>query len=156
MASEFARLLKQDFSDAKADAEACVTAWRKLSTTMDALTNRHRAHVTGPLHRSWKGDDADSALFFLEDVESRLGVVETEAMAVARVVDTTRIWMESAQTALRNAVRRAEEDRFEVDDDGWVTDPTTADLPRNDPDAQQIVADRSGLLGEYRARITAR
>ncbi|MFE6889783.1 alpha/beta hydrolase [Streptomyces sp. NPDC057694] len=149
MASEFARLLKQDFSD----TEASATAWRTLSTTTDSLTSRHRSRVTGPLHHSWKGDDADSALYFLEDVESRLGVVETEAMAVARVVDTTRVWMENAQTALRNAVRRAEQDHFEVDDDGWVSDPTTADLPHQDPDAQQIVADRNGLLGEYRARI---
>ncbi|WP_353945072.1 alpha/beta hydrolase [Streptomyces sp. HUAS MG91] len=141
--------MKQDFSD----AEASAAAWRKLSTTSDTLTSRHRARVTGPLHHSWKGDDADSALFFLEDVESRLGVVETEAMAVARVVDTTRVWMENAQTALRNAVRRAEQDHFEVDDDGWVTDPTTADLPHQDPDAQQVIADRNGLLGEYRARI---
>ncbi|MER5947733.1 alpha/beta hydrolase [Streptomyces sp. NPDC001904] len=142
-------MLKQDFSDTEAAAEA----WRKLSTTSDSLTSRHRSRVTGPLHHSWKGDDADSALFFLEDVESRLGVVETEAMAVARVVDTTRVWMENAQTALRNAVRRAEQDHFEVDDDGWVTDPTTADLPHQDPDTQQIIADRNGLLGEYRARI---
>ncbi|MYT73312.1 MULTISPECIES: alpha/beta hydrolase [unclassified Streptomyces] len=149
MASDFARLLKQDFSDTEASAEA----WRKLSTTSDSLTSRHRTSVTGPLHHSWKGDDADSALYFLEDVESRLGVVETEAMAVARVVDTTRVWMESAQTALRNAVRRAEQDHFEVDGDGWVTDPTTAGLPHQDPDAQQVIADRNGLLGEYRARI---
>ncbi|MFJ4716062.1 alpha/beta hydrolase [Streptomyces sp. NPDC088785] len=149
MASDFARLLKQDFSD----TEASAAAWRALATTADTLTSRHRTSVTGPLHRSWKGDDADSALFFLEDVESRLSVVETEAMAVARVVDTTRVWMESAQTALRNAVRRAEQDHFAVDGDGWVTDPTTADLPHNDPDARQIIADRNHLLGQYRARI---
>lgn len=149
MAGDFARLMKQDFSDVEATSQA----WRKLSTVMDSLTGRHRTRVTGPLRRSWKGDDADSALFFLEDVESRLGAVETEAMAVASVVDTTRLWMAQAQTDLRNAVRRAEADGFEVDDDGWVTDPTTANLPHNDPDAQQIIADRSGLLGDYRARM---
>ncbi|MEU6366595.1 alpha/beta hydrolase [Streptomyces sp. NPDC046931] len=149
MASDFARLLKQDFSDLDAAAQT----WRKLSTTMDSLTDRHRRQVTGPLHHSWKGDDADSALFYLEDVESRIGVVETEAMAVAEVLDTTRFWMEQAQTDLRNAVRRAEGDGFEVDDDGWISDPTTMDLPRQDPDARMIVADRSALLGQHRAAI---
>ncbi|MFC8515125.1 alpha/beta hydrolase [Streptomyces sp. NPDC057257] len=149
MASDFSRLMKQDFSD----LEAAAKAWRELSTTMDSLTDRHRRQVTGPLHASWKGDDADAALFYLEDVESRIGVVETETMAVAEVLDTTKFWMEAAQTDLRNAVRRAEEDHFEVDGDGWVTDPTTDDLPRQDPDARQIIADRSGLLGEHRAAI---
>ncbi|MET9383162.1 alpha/beta hydrolase [Streptomyces sp. NPDC002928] len=149
MASDFSRLMKQDFSD----LEAAAKAWRSLSTTMDSLTDRHRRQVTGPLHASWKGDDADAALFYLEDVESRIGVVETEAMAVAEVLDTTKFWMEQSQTDLRNAVRRAEEDHFEVDDDGWVSDPTTDDLPRQDPDARAIIADRSALLGEHRARI---
>lgn len=149
MASDFSRLMKQDFSD----LEAAAKTWRELSTTMDSLTDRHRRQVTGPLHASWKGDDADAALFYLEDVESRIGVVETEAMAVAEVLDTTKFWMEAAQTDLRNAVRRAEEDHFEVDGDGWVSDPTTAGLPHQDPDAQQIIADRSGLLGEHRAAI---
>ena len=149
MASDFSRLMKQDFSD----LEAAAKTWRELSTTMDSLTDRHRRQVTGPLHASWKGDDADAALFYLEDVESRIGVVETEAMAVAEVLDTTKFWMEAAQTDLRNAVRRAEEDRFEVDGDGTITDPTTADLPHQDPDAQQIIAGRSGLLGEHRAAV---
>ncbi|CAL9425536.1 hypothetical protein SUDANB145_01939 [Streptomyces sp. enrichment culture] len=149
MASDFSRLMKQDFSD----LEAAAASWRGLSTTMDGLTDRHRRQVTGPLHQSWKGDDADAALFYLEDVESRIGVVETEAMAVASVLETTKFWMEQAQTKLRSAVRRAEQDHFRVDDDGWVSDPTTDDLPRQDPDAQAIIADRSGLLGEYRAAI---
>ncbi|MFE6619528.1 alpha/beta hydrolase [Streptomyces sp. NPDC057740] len=149
MASDFSRLMKQDFSD----LEAAAKSWRGLSTTMDTLTDRHRRQVTGPLHQSWEGDDANAALFYLEDVESRIGVVETEAMAIASVLESTRFWMEQAQTTLRNAVRRAENDRFKVDDDGWVSDPTTTDLPRQDPDAQRIIADRSGLLGEHRAAI---
>jgi hypothetical protein len=149
VASDFSRLMHQDFSD----LEAAAKSWRALSTTMDSLTDRHRRQVTGPLHHSWKGDDANAALYYLEDVESRIGVVETEAMAVAEVLDTTRFWMEQSQTDLRNAVQRAEQDRFEVDGDGWVSDPTTGDLPRQDPDAQQIVADRSALLGEHRAAI---
>ncbi|WP_320777682.1 alpha/beta hydrolase [Streptomyces sp. CRN 30] len=149
MASDFTRLMKQDFSD----LEAAAKSWRALSTTADSLVERHRHQVTGPLHHAWKGDDADAALFYLEDVESRLGVVETEAMAVAEVLDTTGFWMEAAQTKLRNAVRRAEENHFEVDDDGWVSDPTTADLPRQDPDTQALIAERSALLGEHRAGI---
>ncbi|MEV6949650.1 hypothetical protein AB0N07_48700 [Streptomyces sp. NPDC051172] len=94
MASEFSRLMKQDFSD----LEAAAKTWRELSTTMDSLTDRHRRQVTGPLHASWKGDDADAALFYLEDVESRIGVVETEAMAVAEVPDLlSRLWTVPAE-----------------------------------------------------------
>ncbi|MCF2536999.1 alpha/beta hydrolase [Streptomyces nigra] len=149
MASDFSRLMKQDFSD----LEAAVKIWRGLSTTTDSLTDRHRRQVTGPLHQSWKGDDADAALFYLEDVESRIAVVETEAMAIAEVLDTTRFWMEQAQTDLRNAVRRAEQDGFDVDEDGWVSDRTTSDLPRQDPDAQQLIAERNRLLTEHRAAM---
>ena len=141
--------MKQDFSD----LEAASKAWRQLSSIMDGLTDRHRHKVTGPLHHSWKGDDADAALYFLEDVESRIGVVETEAMAIATVLETTRFWMEQAQTDLRNAVSRAEENDYKVDNDGWVSDPTTADLPHQAPDAQQLIMDRNGPLGEYRQRI---
>lgn len=149
MASDFSRLMKQDFSD----LEAAVKIWRGLSTTTDSLTDRHRRQVTGPLHQSWKGDDADAALFYLEDVESRIAVVETEAMAIAEVLDTTRFWMEQAQTDLRNAVRRAEQDGFHVDEDGWVSDRTTSDLPRQDPDAQQLIAERNRLLTEHRGAM---
>ncbi|MER6016017.1 alpha/beta hydrolase [Streptomyces bluensis] len=148
MASDFSRLMKQDFSD----IEAAAKAWHELSTTMDSVTDRHRKQVTGPLYHSWKGDDAESALFYLEDVESRIGVVETEAMAIATVLKTTGFWMEQAQNALRNAVRRAEEDDFEVDDDGLISDRMIADLPRN----SQVVAEaRGALLQEHRARIDA-
>ncbi|THA24555.1 hypothetical protein E4198_07170 [Streptomyces sp. RKND-216] len=61
--------------------------------------------------------------------------------------------MEQAQTDLRNAVQSAERNRYKVDDDGWVSDPTTEGLPRQSTDAQQIIMDRSGPLGEYRGRI---
>ncbi|MFI1732730.1 alpha/beta hydrolase [Streptomyces acidicola] len=146
MASDFSRLMKQDFSD----IEAAAKAWHGLSTTMDSVTDRHRKQVTGPLYHSWKGDDAESALFYLEDVESRIGVVETEAMAIATVLKTTGFWMEQAQNKLRNAVRRAEEDDFEVDTDGLISDRMIADLPRN----SQVVAEaRGALLQEHRARI---
>ncbi|MCT9079494.1 alpha/beta hydrolase family protein [Streptomyces fulvoviolaceus] len=148
MASDFSRLMKQDFSD----LEAAAKAWRELSTTMDSLTDRHRRQVTGPLHQSWKGDDADAALYYLEDVESRIGVVETEAMAMAEVMDTTKFWMEQAQTDLRNAVRRAEEDGLAVDGDGEISDPVLADLPRSN----QVVAEERGILrAEHRAAIDA-
>lgn len=146
MASDFSRLMKQDFSD----LEAAAKAWRELSTTMDSLTDRHRRQVTGPLHHSWKGDDAEAGLYYLEDVESRIGVVETEAMAIASVLESTKFWMEQAQTELRNAVRRAEEDGFEVDADGSITDRVIADLPRSN----QVVAESRGpLLQEHRTRI---
>lgn len=69
-------------------------------------------------------------------------MVETEAMAIASVLETTGFSMKQAQTDLRNAVRSAEENRYEVDDDGWVSDPTTDGLPANDPDAQQMIMDR--------------
>ncbi|WP_194236056.1 alpha/beta hydrolase [Streptomyces acidicola] len=146
MASDFSRLMKQDFSD----LEAAAKAWRGLSTTMDSLTDRHRRQVTGPLHHSWQGDDADSALYYLEDVESRIGVVETEAMAIASALESTKFWMEQAQTELRNAVRRAEEDGFEVDADGGISDGVIADLPRNN---QVIAEERGALLQEHRTRI---
>ncbi|MFJ6928968.1 hypothetical protein ACIQUP_16905 [Streptomyces nigra] len=42
MASDFSRLMKQDFSD----LEAAVKIWRGLSTTTDSLTDRHRRQVT--------------------------------------------------------------------------------------------------------------
>ncbi|MFE0256153.1 alpha/beta hydrolase [Streptomyces sp. NPDC059010] len=148
MASDFSRLMKQDFSDMEATAKA----WRKLSTTMDSLTDRHRRQVTGPLYHSWQGDDAESALFYLEDVESRIGVVETEAMTIFSVLEHTRFWMEEAQRELRNAVSGAEEDDFEVDVDGWISDRVVEDLPRN----SQVTAEaRGALLQEHRARIDA-
>ncbi|MBT2488191.1 hypothetical protein J7E96_06565 [Streptomyces sp. ISL-96] len=149
MTSDFARLMKQDFGDLKAAA----AAWRKLATCADAAVDRHRTKVTGPLHATWKGDDADSALRFLENVEARLGIVQTEGMAIAVVLDDVRFEMESAQNKLRNAVKRAEENHYKVDDDGWVSDPTTSSLPRNDPDSQQVINGRSGPLGEYRSWI---
>ncbi|MGI5378615.1 hypothetical protein ACQEV2_31065 [Streptomyces sp. CA-251387] len=77
--------------------------------------------------------NADAGLFYLEDVESRIGVAETEAMAIAEVLDATRFWREQSQTDLHKAVQRAEQDRFEVDGDGWVSDPTTTDFRTRTP-----------------------
>ncbi|MFI5757338.1 alpha/beta hydrolase [Streptomyces sp. NPDC051569] len=149
MASDFARLMKQDFGD----LEEAASAWRKLATEADEGVDRHRSQVTGPLHATWKGDDADRALFYLEDVESRLGIVQTEGMAIAVVLDDVRAEMSGAQTNLRNAVQRAEENHYTVDDDGRVSDPTTADLPHNDPDTRQIIQDRAGPRSEYQQWI---
>lgn len=151
MASDFARLMKQDFSD----FEGAAKAWEKLGGTMESLQQRHRRNVTGPLHAQWKGKDADSALFYLEDVESRIGIARTEAVTIAEVMDETRFRMEQAQNALRNAVRRAEENGYAVDDEGNVTDTSlpTDQGARHDPDYQDLVRERSGPLGEYRQWI---
>ncbi|WP_055590279.1 alpha/beta hydrolase [Streptacidiphilus griseoplanus] len=149
MASDFTRLMKQDFGD----LEAAARAWTKVSEDMDGYAARHRTRVTGPLYASWKGDDADAALFYLEDVETRFGVVRTEAMTIGTVLETTRFWMEQAQTDLRNAVSRAEENGYAVDDDGVLTDAQSAALPHNDPDAQELARGRGSLRVELQDRI---
>ncbi|MFJ6212620.1 alpha/beta hydrolase [Streptomyces sp. NPDC092296] len=149
MGSDFTRLMKQDF----VDFESAAKAWLKVSEEMDGLVARHRTRVTGPLHARWKGDDADSALFYLEDVESRLGIVQTEAMTISTVMETTRFRMEQAQTDLRNAVSRAEENGYAVRDDGTVIDARAASLPHNDPDAREIARERGGLRIEIQGWI---
>ena len=149
MSSDFSRLFKQNFGD----LEAAAKAWQKLSKTMGDLSDRHRTRVTGPLHEQWKGETADAALRYLEDVETRMSTVRTEAMAIYRTLDSVRIRMEQAQTNLRNAVRRAEADDYAVDDNGQVTDNQTNYTYHNDPDYQELVKQRSGPLGEYRQRI---
>ncbi|OKI00732.1 hypothetical protein A6A06_17480 [Streptomyces sp. CB02923] len=119
MASDYTRLLKQDFSD----AEAADKAWHQLSTQMDELGSRHRSKVTGPLHAHWKGDDASAALFYLEDLETRFGIVRTEAMAVSEAIGIARSGMLLAQNRLRIAVKELEAEHFSVDDEGVVHPP---------------------------------
>ncbi|MFF4651214.1 alpha/beta hydrolase [Streptomyces sp. NPDC001380] len=151
MSSDFARLMAQDFGDLEAAAEA----WTRVSGEMDEAAGRHRGRVTGPLRHGWKGEDADAAFFYLGDVEARMDVVRTEAMTIGSVLETTRFWMEQARTDLRNAVRRAEDDGYAVGHDGTVTDPQSASLPHNDPDAQQIARERGGRRHEFQERIDA-
>lgn len=116
MASDYARLLKQDFADMTAAADS----WQRVSREMDSAFDQHRTKVTGPLHASWQGDDAKAALTFLEDIEMRINVVRTESMTISKAIDTVRFRMEQAQTDLRNAVRSAEAEGFVVDDSGSV------------------------------------
>ncbi|BDM73045.1 hypothetical protein HEK616_65320 [Streptomyces nigrescens] len=116
MASDYARLLKQDFADMTAAADS----WQRVSRDMDSAFDHHRTKVTGPLHASWEGDDAKAALAFLEDIEMRINVVRTEAMTISKAIETVRFRMEQAQTDLRNAVRSAESEGFVVDDSGSV------------------------------------
>ncbi|KAA6214599.1 hypothetical protein CP973_36640 [Streptomyces albofaciens JCM 4342] len=118
MASDYARLLKQDFSDMKAAAKA----WQVVSREMDTAFDQHRTKVTGPLHSAWEGKDGKAALTFLEDVETRINVVRVEAMTISKAIDTVRFRMEQAQTDLRNAVRNAEAEGFTVNDSGGVTE----------------------------------
>ncbi|KUJ70081.1 hypothetical protein ACZ90_06910 [Streptomyces albus subsp. albus] len=117
----------------------------------DALTT-HRNQVTGPLHqRQWKGDAADSAFFFMENLEMRLAIVQIEARAIVKVLEKVKLRMEQAQTDLRNAVKRAEDNHYSVDADGWVSAPS---LPSDygslhDPDWQSIAQGQSQQADQY-------
>ncbi|MFB6436796.1 alpha/beta hydrolase [Streptomyces sp. NPDC056411] len=119
MTSDYLRLLKQDFSD----CDEATTAWHRLSTHMDELNDRHRSHVTGPLHAKWSGDDAEAALYYLEDLESRFGIVRTEAMAISEAVKHAASEMLAAQTHLRSTVRELEGKGLQVDAGGTVRLP---------------------------------
>ncbi|GAB7031272.1 alpha/beta hydrolase [Streptomyces sp. NPDC021749] len=131
MASDYARLLRQDF----ADMTAAAISWQRVSRDMDSAFDQHRTKVTGPLHASWEGDDAKAALAFLEDIEMRINVVRTEAMTISKAIDTVRFRMEQAQTDLRNAVRSAESEGFLVDDSGSVGE-ASCEVDESPDDAQ--------------------
>ncbi|MEE6271634.1 hypothetical protein V2E29_39140 [Streptomyces diastatochromogenes] len=117
--------MKQDFSD----SEAAEKAWHRLSTTMDELGARHRAKVTGPLHAHWQGDDADAALYYLENLESRFGIARTETMAISEALGIARAKMFLAQDRLRMVVKELESERFYVDDEGCVHPPKDREEP---------------------------
>jgi hypothetical protein len=119
LTSDYLRLLKQDFSG----CDEATTAWHRLSTHMDELNDRHRTRVTGPLHANWSGDDASSALFYLEDLESRFGIVRTEAMAISESIKDAASEMLAAQVHLRSTVKELEGEGLWVDDAGTVRPP---------------------------------
>ncbi|MFJ9466196.1 alpha/beta hydrolase [Streptomyces caniferus] len=119
MTSDYLRLLKQDFSD----CEEASKSWHGLSTHMDELNDQHRTKVTGPLHSNWSGDDADGALNYLEDLESRFGIVRTEAMAISEAIVQATAKMLLAQSHLRGTVKDIESDGLIVDDEGVVRPP---------------------------------
>ncbi|MDG4861751.1 alpha/beta hydrolase [Streptomyces sp. T-3] len=150
---EFSVLMKQDFSD----LEDAAKSWRTLAESLEKAQVQHRRTVTGPLHASgWEGVDARYGFMMMEDNERKLGNAQSQIASIATVLQGTHGKMQQAQQDLRKAVREAEADKFAVDDDGWVSDPTTADdtsAERHDPDYQQSLLPRNGLLGEYRARI---
>ncbi|MDQ8700923.1 alpha/beta hydrolase [Streptomyces sp. LHD-70] len=116
MSDFFNRLLKQDFSDLKAAGRS----WQKVSEEMGTAFDDHRTRVTGPLHAEWNGDDAETALRYLEDIETRMQVAQTETMAIAKVIETTVQRMEQAQKDLRAAVTDAEAANLQIGDDGAV------------------------------------
>ncbi|MFE2029304.1 alpha/beta hydrolase [Streptomyces hygroscopicus] len=151
MPAGFRRLYKQSFTD----IEKAAKAWQRLSEKARDGLSQHRKQVTGPLHKQgWKGEAADSGFYFMENIELRLSIVQIEAQAIARVLDTTKWRMEQAQTDLRNAVKTAEDNHYRVDDDGWVSAPASTDsIPRNDPDGQTTLNVESSMLGEYRQWI---
>ncbi|MGW0548993.1 alpha/beta hydrolase [Streptomyces altiplanensis] len=153
MASQFGVLMKQDFSD----LEAAADSWRALAKSLETGQVQHRRQVTGPLHASgWEGTDATYGFMMMEDNERKLGNAQSQVSSIATVLKGTCEKMQLAQQNLRKAVREAEADRYAVDDDGWVSDPTDDNMSsaeRHDPDYQRSRQARSGPLGEYRARI---
>ncbi|OKH99706.1 hypothetical protein A6A06_21710 [Streptomyces sp. CB02923] len=140
MSSIYARLLKQDLSDFEESAKA----WRKLSTTMDTLTDQHRSKVTGPLHAQWEGKDANAALYFLEDLEKRFGIVRTEAMAIAEVITVAHAKLQEAQKNLRDSVKGAEAEGFVVHDNGKLEQSASQKEATSGDDVQDQ-ADRASL-----------
>ncbi len=148
MSSYYARLLKQDFSD----SEAAEKAWHRLSTTMDELGARHRAKVTGPLHAHWQGDDADAALYYLENLESRFGIARTETMAISEALGITRAKMFLAQDRLRMVVKELESERFYVDDEGCVHPPKDREEPR-EGESRQDRFDLFAKIETYQGKV---
>jgi hypothetical protein len=128
MPSTFTRLFKQDFSDLKAAG----ASWGQMSKDMHDAFDSHRTKVTGPLHASWEGKDAENALRFMEDIETRIHITRTEAMAIAKVLETTLQRMEQAQKDLRAVVNAAEAQHFRIEDDGTVRLPSEWETPQRD------------------------
>ncbi|MFE0379094.1 alpha/beta hydrolase [Streptomyces inhibens] len=146
MTSYYLRLLKQDFSD----CDEATIAWHRLSTHMDELNNQHRTKVTGPLHAHWSGDDADSALFYLEDLESRFGIVRTEAMAISETIRDAASEMLAAQIHLRSTVKECEGEGLWVDDGGTVRPPQGPVFPG---EGENDKAESFGTILSYQQEI---
>ncbi|MFD8324933.1 alpha/beta hydrolase [Streptomyces lydicus] len=145
MTSDYQRLLKQDFSD----CDEASKAWHRLSTHMDELNDRHRTRVTGPLHANWSGDDADAALYYLENLESRFGIVRTEAMAISETIRQATGKMQTAQIRLRSTVKEIESENFYVDDEGSVHRPKGSDEGATEQDQIELF----DKLQKYQAAV---
>ncbi|MFE1177021.1 alpha/beta hydrolase [Streptomyces sp. NPDC058773] len=119
MSSEFKRLLKLDVSD----LETAESRWKKLSDQLERSRDAHRHRVTGPLHEEWQGEAAKSALDTMEKHESQLGIATQQAMLIQTTLGTAAQELAAARSDLRRAVRAAEDDGFEVTDDGVINPP---------------------------------
>ncbi|MEU9175207.1 alpha/beta hydrolase [Streptomyces sp. NPDC048420] len=151
MTSVFSRLFKQDFSDLKAAG----ASWEKMSKDMHDAFDSHRMKVTGPLHASWEGEDAENALRFMEDIETRIQITQTESMAIAKVLETTLQRMEQAQRDLRAEVKDAEAQHFRIEDDGTVRLPKAWETPQKD-ESDETRHERQVMdaqLQDYQVRI---
>ncbi|MEV6595185.1 alpha/beta hydrolase [Streptomyces acidicola] len=151
MTSDFTRLFKQDFSDLKAAG----ASWEKMSKDMHDAFDSHRMKVTGPLHASWEGKDAENALRFMEDIETRIQITQTESMAIAKVLETTLQHMEQAQNDLRAEVNAAEAQHFQIEDDGTVRLPKAWETPQRDEsdETRRKRQDMDAQLQDHQERI---
>ncbi len=130
--------------------------WRDLSTGAQSAENRHRSQVNGPLRQAkWEGADAQKAFYTLGRTEQILEILRVEAAAVALTLDTVAERMYQAQTNLKNAVHRAEEQGLSVGADGTVNLPPLGEGERNDPDAASSPERKAltTLRGDVQERI---
>ncbi|MFG2528915.1 alpha/beta hydrolase [Streptomyces sp. NPDC048516] len=119
MSSEFTRLFKLDVSD----LETAESGWKKLSDQLERSRDAHRHRVTGPLHEEWQGEAAKTALDTMEKHESQLALATQQAMLIQTTLGTAAQELTAARSDLRRAVRAAEDDGFEVTDDGVINPP---------------------------------
>lgn len=130
------------------------TAWRRMSLAVQGAGERHRSQVNGPLrHANWKGNDADYAFSQLERTEQILEIQRVEFEAVALTLDTAASRMYQAQTNLKNAVHRAQEQGMTVTSDGTVALPPQSAADRHDPDGQADRQKQTVVRGELQERV---
>ncbi|MFG2097208.1 alpha/beta hydrolase [Streptomyces sp. NPDC048612] len=154
MPEHFKELLKQDFSD----LEAAIKSWQKLARALEDAQGQHRHKVTGPLHASeWQGVDSRYAFMKMEASETQLGTAQSDVTSIATVLDTVHGEMKDAQDFLRQSVRTAEADGFNVDDRGNVKDGRPAACPTDnaDEEAQEEHAVRVAVMAGYKNDIQA-
>lgn len=119
MSNAFKRLLKLDVSD----LETAESRWKKLSDQLERSRDAHRHRVTGPLHESWQGKAAETALETMEENESQLGLAAQQTMLIQTTLGTASQELTAARADLRRAIRAAEDNGFEVTDDGVINPP---------------------------------
>ncbi|MFI1731865.1 alpha/beta hydrolase [Streptomyces acidicola] len=119
MSNAFKRLLKLDVSD----LETAESRWKKLSEQLERSRDAHRHRVTGPLHDNWRGMAAETALDAMEEHESQLGLAAQQTMLIQTTLGTASQELTAARADLGRAIRAAEDDGFEVTDDGVINPP---------------------------------